>query len=95
MRFTEMEDNAVWKVVYEEGWKMWKEGLDRLRKSENGLEAARAKQMMEDAERVLRTPLRSSSEREDVVRRGEYRKKLAKNEENLVRGIFQGNLKGV
>ena len=92
--FSEIVETEVWKMLYEEGWRMWKEGLDRLRKSENGLEAAKAKQLMDDAERMLRFPTRSREvigEKEDRKR---YKKGLEAREGKVVREEFESSIKG-
>lgn len=94
--FLEVIETEVWKRIYDEGWRMWKEGLDRLRKSDNGLEAAKAKQLMDDAERILRVPTRipispSEGRGEDRER---YKKGLAAREEKIVREEFESKIKG-
>jgi hypothetical protein len=76
-----MVGTEVWSVVYEECWRMWRVGLDRLRKAENGLEAAKAKQQMEDAESLAKLPMR-------VGKVPGYGEKLEKREEKTLRKEF-------
>lgn len=93
--FMEFVETEVWKKVYDEGWRMWKEGLDRIRKAENGLEAAMAKQLMLDAERILRVPTRAKSKNVDDQRAKErYGGELSKREEKVVREKFEKAVKG-
>ena len=93
--FTEIVETEVWKMMYDEGWRMWKEGLDKLRKSENGLEAAKAKQLMDDAERILRFPVRNSPKTAaDEMHRVRYKKELAAREGKIVKGEFEASIKG-
>jgi len=92
--FMEIIETEVWKMLYEEGWRMWKEGLDRLRKSENGLEAAKAKQLMDDAERMLRFPTRGQGSASEKGDRDRYKKGLAAREGKIVKEEFEESIKG-
>jgi hypothetical protein len=92
--FTETVETEVWGKIYEEGWRMWREGLDRLRKSENGLEAAKAKQLMDDAERILQVPLRGPKGKVEKEAADKYKRKLKGTEEAMVKKEFETSIKG-
>jgi hypothetical protein len=93
--FMEVVETETWKMVYEEGWRMWRSGLDRLRKSENGLEAAKAKQLMDDAEHILRLPIFKITVRQDELGdRDRYKKGLQAREEKGIRDEFETSIKG-
>lgn len=90
----EMLDAEIWKKVHDEGWRMWKEGMDRIRKTENGLQAAMAKQLMLDAERILRIPLRMSVKGEDnEAAKKRYRGELERKEGVIVKDEFEKAVK--
>lgn len=92
---TEMLDAEIWKRVHEEGWRMWKGGLDKLRKAENGLEAAMAKQMMLDAESILRIPtrLKIRAGTNDGNTRERYGVSLERKEAQIVKDTFETAVK--
>ncbi len=58
MNVTEFLKNDVGKLLYDECWKMWKEGIEKLSQADKGMEAAEAKQQMKDAVRILKMPMR-------------------------------------
>ncbi len=56
----ELMGSQPWKWMYDELWKMWKEGLDTLQKAEDGKTAERAKERMKVAEELARLPLKKN-----------------------------------
>ena len=94
MTMGELLASESWKLIYEECWRMWREGMDRLRKAEDGKTAERAKQMMDDAERILRLPLDAGLRAVDIED-NRYKGKLEAQETKTVREIFnKGNEHG-
>ena len=83
----ELVASDAWQLVYEECWGMWREGMIRLRKAEDGRTADRAKQQMDDAERILKMPLRNTKAATKEEKR-RYEGALANKEEKTLKGVF-------
>lgn len=90
MKADDLISSEAWKVVYEECWSRWKIGLDRLRKASNGIEAASAKQQMDEAESMLKLPLRDK--KMDGENKANYERRTMRDEERMMKEKFHSGV---
>lgn len=88
MDLDDLTGSDVWKLVYEECWRMWREAFDKLRKAEDGKGAERAKQMMDDSERLLRVPLRNYVKGSPEAKK-RYLDTLSSREHKVLKEVFK------